>query len=66
MVDYILEYTCITRDIAKCPLSVSISVRIKGVNVEKVNEVLVRPNELSDTGLRGREGFQYSIYPTLK
>jgi len=40
-------------------------VRIKGVNVEKINELLVGPNELSDTGLRGREGFQCSIYPTL-
>ena len=40
-------------------------VRIKRVNVEKTSELLVGPNELSDTDLRGREGFQCSIYPTL-
>ena len=45
-----------------CPYS---CVRIKRVNVEKINDLLVGPNELSDTGLRGRWGFQCSIYPTL-
>ena len=45
-----------------CPYS---CVRIKRVNAEKINELLVGPNELSDTGLRGREGLQCSIYPTL-
>ena len=46
-----------------CPYS---CVRIKGVNVEKINDLLVGPNELSDTGLQGRAGFQCRIlYPTL-
>ena len=39
-------------------------VRTKRVNVEKINELLVGPNELSDTGLYDRAGFQCSIYPT--
>ena len=45
-----------------CPYS---CVRFKRVNVEKLNDLLVGPNELSDTGLQGLAGFQCSIYSTL-